>query len=318
MKSLNLLVLILVFAEISFCQDLDLGLQGYFQFNSDFIDKSPNEIEGQGFDINSAIGIENSPETCYGFNGTNSYINLSNDGRNIADQISLSTWIKTTLDKRQFVIANYNSDENKGYFLAIDDGIALIGARDNSGVFGQCTGTTKVDDGEWHHIVGIIDEDFWQIWVDCEIENTLMTNSINTPLLSADPLTVGKWHQGNGNGEFRVFEGLIDEIRIYNRPLIASEIQLLCDLNTVSTDDVIFGSQAINIVPNPVGKAFNVVFENNVGEKITYKIYDSIGRISGTGILNGPISMEEYKTGVYWLHLIGKGQIIAVEKIIKQ
>ncbi len=84
--------------------------------------------------------------------------------------------------------------------------------------------TTRIDDGSWHHIVGIYDASTIRIYIDGVQENS---NSIGTTTLSStnDPFSIGSYNNGTNFVEF--WNGIIDDTRIYNRALSADEITQL-------------------------------------------------------------------------------------------
>lgn len=307
-------------AICSTCQNLDEGLQGYYQFNNQFEDNSPNEIEGIGINVSPTIGLEEESNTAFSFNGSDSYINLGSNDRSITEKVSLSAWIRTFNNKRQFVVSKYNSDEGLGYFLGIEDGLAFIGGRDGSGQFTQVYGINSINDGVWHHIVGIVDKNIWQIWVDCSLENTTETTSNNVVLNCNDPLTIGNWFQGNGNGEYRVFEGVIDEVRIYNRALQEEDITSLCNIQLVNTDDraSIEKQYEIIIFPNPTDLAINFKIDTPIESEIIYNLLDLNKKVLKSGVIDGPLYLTKLSAGMYLIQLITDDKVIITKQIIKK
>ena len=93
---------------------------------------------------------------------------------------------------------------------------------DNSGAI---TGVslTDVNDGQWHHIAGVFDDpaDRLKIYVDGVLEATTIT--AQTPSGSAEPFSIGRVSGAHGQD----FDGLIDEVRIYDTPLVECEIRAL-------------------------------------------------------------------------------------------
>ena len=66
--------------------------------------------------------------------------------------------------------------------------------------------------GSWHQVVGTYDGSTMKIYIDGALEgSTSITNAIHT--------TAGDIEIGNGDHGTNGFNGLIDEVRIYNRAL---------------------------------------------------------------------------------------------------
>jgi len=83
--------------------------------------------------------------------------------------------------------------------------------------------STDVNDGQWHHIVATHDADgSKRIYVDGVLEGSRPSQAFDA---SFNPLVIGGWWTGS---TFRGgYNGLIDEVQIYNRALGASEVQFL-------------------------------------------------------------------------------------------
>lgn len=151
------------------------------------------------------------------FDGTNNYVNLSilPDGW---DNISFSYWFKTDdlsinddymLDMRNPA----GGSPNIFFYSGIANKASFYGGTNLNSDAGN------LDDDAWHHLVGTInDTGGVSLYVDGEI-NTTGTggySSFNTDLVilgNALPLGEGLWYDGE-----------IDELAIWNKTLIASEV----------------------------------------------------------------------------------------------
>lgn len=84
-------------------------------------------------------------------------------------------------------------------------------------------GTTNVDDGQWHFIVGRYDGAAVSIWVD-----GVQQNSAAYASLTLTSTTNKVELNGHCNGSFAYpWSGFIDEVRVYNRALTGQEIMRL-------------------------------------------------------------------------------------------
>ncbi|NET30852.1 MAG: T9SS type A sorting domain-containing protein [Cyanothece sp. SIO1E1] len=230
-----------------FGQDLDLDLQAHYDFNGPSVeDRSFNEIDGIALDLTATKGVEDSLNSGFQFNGISSRVDFGVDNRGITKKVSLSGWIKTESTDRQFVFAKYNASQDRGYFLATLNGTATLGGRDGSNQFYEIYDEeVLINDGEWHHIVGIIDGNDWKLFVDCQEVASLTTNTASPNFASTDPLTAGYWHEGSGDGNQRYFDGAIDELRLYNRVLDMPDIEALCfQENYIATWNTAYGLKA--------------------------------------------------------------------------
>lgn len=301
---------ILLFIAVSsttnqYAQSLTDSLQGHYKLNGSLVDLSPNNIDGiADGDLIATEGIEEIENTGFLFNGINSRINLSNDSRNITDQFTISAWVKTESAKRQFAICKYDSREDRGYFIAVDDGKATLGGRDESDIFWQVDSDIVINDGEWHFLLGYYQNNTWSLIVDCE---TLTTESNTDPsniiLNSSAELMIGMWPEGEAYGTPRYFDGIIDNVRIYNRALELSEILLLCNNKPVDTNDTALDNVVLRY--SSTIQAFELS-EFNTTENLQFIISDMNGRTLRSGIAKNKIYFKPQIEGIYIFTIIEK------------
>jgi len=83
-------------------------------------------------------------------------------------------------------------------------------------------GSRNVNDGQWHHVAAVYDGTYKYLYVDGTLDvATYTTGSISQ---TTDPVYIGNLANASGN---YIFNGLIDEVSLYNRALTASEIQAI-------------------------------------------------------------------------------------------
>jgi len=92
-----------------------------------------------------------------------------------------------------------------------------------------------VDDNKWHHVAGTYDGRQLRIYLDGTGSNPAVKQP-NPLKKSAWDLCIGNSVVEDGTGEFRAFDGLIDEVRIYNRALSEAEIQALFTATRAGAD----------------------------------------------------------------------------------
>lgn len=98
---------------------------------------------------------------------------------------------------------------------------------------GVATTGSNVLDGEWHHIVGLKTSSALQVYIDGVLKEGLNNTGTITYTLGTD-FFVGR----HGNAEiFYDFNGIINNVRIYDRILSAQEIEEL--YNTSGSLDII-------------------------------------------------------------------------------
>jgi hypothetical protein len=105
---------------------------------------------------------------------------------------------------------------NKAYFVVYPADSSFV----SSG-----TSSTSIDDMNWHHVVGIYDGSDISIWVDGVRENFSSPGSF-TLSSNSKGFSIG----GYCDGHTFFWNGLIDEVRVYNRALSADEVKRLYNL----------------------------------------------------------------------------------------
>ena len=166
-----------------------------------------------------------------------------NDSLDVAN-ITMAAWIKTT-DTDGFWNRIFDKDWRKGYVLTIGGGPnqemrgKFAGQVNSSGTVSR----DVVADGTWHHIAATFDGKRDRLYVD-GVEDKQAKNIRQSP--PPGPIIPNNWDLCIGNTavnyygvrEFSAYNGLIDEVRIYNRALSAEEIGLLANATIAGVDVV--------------------------------------------------------------------------------
>jgi hypothetical protein len=144
------------------------------------------------------------------------------------DYVTVSAWIKTS-DKDGFWNRILDKHWSNGYCLDLGGDYKGKGARGKlqfETSAGSIASDRAVGDDRWHHVAAAIDGNTVRLYLDGqEKSKTLKTSK---------PLAKNGWDVCIGNslidygvGDFLAYDGLIDEVRIYNRALSAAEIKAL-------------------------------------------------------------------------------------------
>ena len=117
-----------------------------------------------------------------------------------------------------------------GYFLGIRQGTGVVCADFEEGPGGTSPslnhpvlGTTAVPIGSWHHIAATYDGTTWTLYLDGNVEATLV---VNQPVATASTVTTALGSALNSAGVAAgFFDGAIDEARIWDHARSQAEIQ---------------------------------------------------------------------------------------------
>jgi len=167
------------------------------------------------------------------FNGVSDYIRTNSVATISTSSVSLCAWFRTINPSQagQGVVYNGSDNSANGYGWFINkEGVSsgnihlLYG-----GIFWFDTGI-KISDSNWHHGCMVINSDGHpEFLLDGIVSYSGSSKTINLPTLY---LEIGRNDYAIGHpGTARYFNGLIDDIRVYNRALSSTEINTIYRAN---------------------------------------------------------------------------------------
>jgi len=158
------------------------------------------------------------------FDGVDDYVDCGNDSSfDITEEITLAVWVNTkdagnlehnpyvTKGDHSYAIKQHNSN-NIEFFIFDSDWHTVWFPVDSS------------FNGDWHHLAGTYDGNELKLYIDGRLEAaTPYVGSIDSSTFNVN---IGR----NSEITDRFYNGLIDDVRIYNYALSADEVRwLLCD-----------------------------------------------------------------------------------------
>ena len=162
--------------------------------------------------------------------------------------------------------------------------------------------------------------------------------------MNTNNLFIGRYQDG---GEY--FDGLIDDIRIYNKSITQEEVSFLYNegacyktvydtvttTNNVTVQDtlniylselitsVTDASQAettIKLYPNPTKNEVTVSIDNYTNlSGVSIKVLDALGTVVHQQLITGStqsIDVSSWTAGVYFLHVINGSKTVDIRKIV--
>jgi hypothetical protein len=232
------ITIILIIGMINSCEKedsintLNKGLIAYYPFNGNANDKSFNGNNGTVFGATLTSDRNGIAKSAYYFDGISNYISVPDTSMlQITDQITMCAWIKTNyLNPYAGIINKINpSSPSMGYGMCSYTQGQLIGKifwNHSEGIGAVIYSETQITDDVWHFIGFTYDGAIAKLFIDNEIIDSIeYTGGIQT---NSEPLLIG-WDKNSYLGD-RHYQGIIDEVRIYNRALNISEITALYNL----------------------------------------------------------------------------------------
>ncbi len=159
------------------------------------------------------------------FDGTDDYVDAGTNSSLKVESapFSIELWLKTGSTISNHMVLSNSQDDNAGYFLTLNRGGANNIDLGKAGVIDQTVSYT-FSASTWYHIVAV--QNFSGA-TPSFVEFFINGSSIGTySHASAYNSSAGKSQRfGSVYGGMSYFNGLIDEVRIYNRVLSAAEIR---------------------------------------------------------------------------------------------
>lgn len=156
--------------------------------------------------------------------GDGGYVDCGADPRfNVDEVMTVTAWVKVrAFDKEHQAIVTKGDSAWALYRNRQTDRVRFAcGGTDGFESWPGPIGTTSVNDGRWHHVVGVCDGLRITLYVDGRQDAQVhMPGRIR---LNGQPVYIGENAEITG----RSWNGWIDDVRIYNRALIAEEVARL-------------------------------------------------------------------------------------------
>ena len=223
-KSSVYFLIIATVVTISICANVtkaqgiaEKGLVSYWSFNdgtikgktvSDLLGKNDGTLVGNPKIVNGKYG--NALE----FNGTSDYVDVPDDkSLQLWETYTLEAWIYQNESKSSRIIDKITAGTADGPHLDTHPGTTLRSCA------GACiSNKTQYSLKEWHHVVMTFDNGDVKFYLDGSFDGG---GNAPSPLSgNSNPLRIG----ADSNGQ-NLFNGIIDEVRIYNRAIDEAEVK---------------------------------------------------------------------------------------------
>ena len=225
-----------------FAPPSNTGLVGYWSFDdgaglsaTDFSGKNNTGVFPGG--TANPTWVNGKRGKALSFDGSNDYVNAGKAaGLDLTSTFTIAVWVKSSENsaaKPQGIIvrANYAGFEY-GWMLDKDTanvfhfrGNGSAGTtytRNDAGAYSDAAYT----DQNWHHLTGVNTGGKNYLYVDGVLQAVSATEVIGSAG-GTRPVVIGHRYSDLYTTEARTWNGLIDEVRVYNRALSASEVQAL-------------------------------------------------------------------------------------------
>ena len=235
---------------------------------------------------------------------------------------SIELWMKTKEPGtgNKVFIGRYSSNTQTAWWLGFgNDNKTIFSVRDSGGVESDLEGGKIINDGKWHHIVGIRNDSLkvLELFID-GVEDNIISTFFTGDFSGDSPIYIGYYSNG-----FH-FSGWLDEIAIYNVALTKEQVEKhyknglagksYCDQFTtdVENNQNIPTKYILNQnYPNPFNPSTTITFSIPYSGNVKLNVYNLLGEHIST-LMNEFLSAGFYKikfkndnlpSGVYFYEL---------------
>ncbi len=210
----------------------NVGLVAHYKLDQDATDSSGNNNHGTlGGDPQWVAGIKDGALDLDG----NDYVDCGNPSQLDFGTASwsISAWINMPASTDQMLIFSKGGDSGGGirYMLSMgetDDHKACLTLDDNADKV-QSTGSITVDDGQWHHIVGMRDGNMLRLYVDGVQDGAPVSLPAGYDISGTSQANayIGAGWNYETSVVQKYFIGVIDDVQIYDYALSDAEVAWL-------------------------------------------------------------------------------------------
>jgi len=310
------------------------GLVAWYPFEGNANDATPYANHGAigGNPVFEPVTHPNGGSQDLKFDGVGDSVRVPNAVQLISDFTTVSFWIRVdgtnTADAEAYVLDFGHFDERWKISLPQHHKIVWT-TNGNNTQFPALIHDMDSGDGNdltpgfWWYVTMVHDGTNDQIFVNGELVNSLpfatKLNSTGRPLIMCSDAVEGG----------RYFIGALDEVKIYNKALIAAEILKLYNDGTTGTKDDLTLELAKNVqgvYPNPATDLLWVKHSFDGKQPLLIRVTDVQGRqiadmrFNKNEIPNAqfPVNVSQYPAGSYFLNFVLDGRNIGSVKFDKK
>lgn len=322
------------------------GLIGWWPFTGNANDLSGNNNNGTVNGATLTTDRFGNTNSAYSYNGTNNNISVTPASISAfgLSSFSASVWFKTTTNTPGNFVRYDNCLTGAGWGLRIgydntntaSPGIIQGIEFPQTRVYNSVASTQMYNNNTWHCAIYIRDvsllKDF--LYIDGNLISQFAFSNINNITVTSNPFLFGSC------GSYEYFNGIIDDIGLWNRVLTQQEITnlynagicyqtitvtdtLIINANLTGINPVIYAN-TIKIFPNPTNDHITVNYGNySTLTGYTLKITNALGQIVFTTPISQQQSYIDLSTwsgnGIYFVYLIdAQSNTIEIRKIVLQ
>lgn len=271
-------------ASYGFSLDITAGLVGHWQLDETSGSTAENSVVGgnsgklQKFS-NTSKWVPGKINGGLSFDGINDRVSIKHyDALNTANSLTLAAWIRVNpfeFDNWDGIITKGTKDASYSMQLWSDGslrfGANVLGTAGGVGG-GEWNSHSKLTADVWHHVAVTYDGTAVRFYIDGKQDSNVVTTNIHFGT-NTQALMLGA--DLPGGDEF--FDGVMDDVRVYNRALDATEVGQLAGTSTANPG--VIGLQRSNISVNEGSGSASVTVLRTSGSAgtvtVDYQTFDA-------------------------------------------
>jgi len=287
--------------------DINMSLVGYWMFEDNVADSSDHGNDGT---------ISGNPEFVSGimnakaleFDGNGDYISIQESPDFSMTSFTLSAWVKipNPIPAGWRTIIEHNRSGSNWFGLWKSNNGNMFHFR--WGVDDVSDFLTIISADNWYHVVGTYNafEESARLYLNGSLDRTIQ--NADAPIATNAALRIGINLNNNED-----FIGIIDDVRIYNRALDASEINQLFSVSSIdypdnAGNDLIPSNYHLSNYPNPFNPSTIINYELPITNYVELSIYNLNGQkitmliaeTQSAGKYTIEWDASDYASGVYY------------------
>ena len=202
--------------EIAFSQP---GLVAWYKLDGDFNDHSSNSYHATNIGTNWTNNRLGEQNKALAFDGRNSGLRLDNRFPNIFQgNLTVSMWVYFNDDSRAILLGSYSTANNVNFEKHTGTRLRIWW---NNGQRDFYTPNNVVSLRKWHLVTFVRDKQQNKFIIYVDAKEVASTTNVGNDITPAGPFYIGR---DSRSGE-TVTNGMIDDLRVYNIALNASQIE---------------------------------------------------------------------------------------------
>jgi len=299
----------------------DIVLQ--LPFTGNTLDSSPFGNDGTLVSGTYTADYSGVAENALYLDGAGDYVNVPNSSSlNSQGAITLAFWMRPDAipSSDEWYIVSHGSWENRWKITLKSDHNLRWTVKTSAGIW-DLDNLTDLSGATWYFVVATFGDGEMAVYLNgLEDVSVFKAGQISTTSID---LTIGQKDPGDAGFNFK---GILDEVRIYNRVLSATEIEELYQTTSVEIEGIAAKPQTFRIArayPNPFNASTSVVLELPEAGFVTLSLYNILGQHVKTvaaqrmnaGWQKISVDAHDLASGVYLLQMTSTGGQSSVSRI---